>query len=133
MKLKFNWFSKPQDTADSPKPAETPILEDLALDPVERSLLSNLIRDPAFAVFVKIMNAACYEATKKLVSVDTMNREEILARHLEARAKNEFCFRLIALVRHWAGAEGSKSTRDNPTEKTDVRTGTGIHTRSSVN
>lgn len=133
MKLKFNWTRKEPKEAQPPKAAvEIPLLEELSLDPVERSLLANLIRDPGFAVFIKIMNAVCYEATKKLVSVDVANPSEVVARHLEARAKNDFCFRLIALVRQFAGANATQSTRDNPTEKNDARSSTGIHTRNTA-
>lgn len=106
-----------------------PLAEELRLDASERALLFHLIHSDEFKVVVKLMNYACYEATKAAIAVDPANNNEVLSRHLEARTRNQFCFRFLALVRQWAGIEGTQSAEANPSEKNDARTNRspGIH------
>lgn len=109
-----------------------PLAEELRLDASERALLHQFIHSDEFKVVVKLMNYICYEATKAAIAVDPANRAEVLSRQLEARTRNQFCFRFLALIRQWAGIEGVQSAEANPSEKNDARINrnAGIHITS---
>jgi len=135
----MKWFNqKPADTADPPTLTPTsgtcwqPLAEELRLEPSERALLHQFIHSDEFKVVVKLMNYVCYEATKAAIAVDPANRAEVLSRQLEARTRNQFCFRFLALIRQWAGIEGVQSAEANPSEKNDARINrnAGIHITS---
>lgn len=129
----MKWFSrKPVEVASVPPSTGRdwqPLAEELRLDSSERALLHHFIHSDEFKVAVKLMNYVCYEATKAAIAVDPANRAEVLSRQLEARTRNQFCFRFLALIRQWAGIEGVQSAEANPSEKNDARTNRspGIH------
>lgn len=97
-----------------------PLAEELRLNASERALLHQFIHSDEFKVVTKLMNYVCYEATKATIAVDPLQCAEVLSRQLEARTRNQFCFRFLALIRQWARIEGVQSAEANPSEKNDV-------------
>src|SRR5579863_5600294 len=106
---------------EAPKPDMSIPVEALSLTPQERIALQYFVTHEGFKPFVKIMNAVCYESTSRLINTDPSQELQVKARQIEARCKHEFCSRLLKLVNDWRTDESIKSTRDNPTETSDVR------------
>lgn len=134
----MKWFTKnllPVELPSMPPSSGRdwqPLAEELRLDASERALLHQFIHSDEFKVVVKLMNYVCYEATKAAIAVDPAHHAEVLSRQLEARTRNQFCFRFLALIRQWAGIEGVQSAEANPSEKNDARINrnAGIHITS---
>lgn len=73
---------------------------DIPMTIAEQQLLYGLTRDPGYPVLIRVLKAAAMKTTEEGIKTNTTDKDLIYNLHLEARATNTFCTRVIATLEY---------------------------------